>query len=45
MTSPHLEKAFEDGIETAMLASGGWKKGDPADFNAELALIPKDLFA
>jgi type I restriction enzyme R subunit len=45
MTSPHLEKAFEDGIEASLLASGGWKKGDPADFNAELALIPKDLFA
>ena len=44
MTSPHLEKAFEDGIEAAMLASDGWKKGDPVDFNAELALIPKDLF-
>ena len=44
MTSPHLEKAFEDGIEAALLASGGWKKGDPAEFNAELALIPKELF-
>ncbi|MCG3190808.1 MAG: DEAD/DEAH box helicase family protein [Thermoanaerobaculia bacterium] len=44
MTSPHLEKAFEDGIEAALLASDGWKKGDPADFNAELAVIPKDLF-
>jgi len=44
MTSPHLEKAFEDAIEANLLASGGWEKGDPADFNAELALIPKDLF-
>ena len=45
MTSPHLEKAFEDGIEASLLASGGWKKGHPQDFDADLALIPKDLFA
>jgi len=45
MTSPHLEKALEDAIEESLLSSGGWKKGDPADFDADLALIPKDLFA
>jgi hypothetical protein len=45
MTSLHVEKAFEDAIEATLLASGGWKQGDPADFNAELALVPKDLFA
>ncbi|HPB55687.1 MAG TPA: type I restriction endonuclease, partial [Candidatus Aminicenantes bacterium] len=45
MTSPHLEKAFEDCIEDSLFASGGWKKGNPQDFDPELALIPKDLFA
>ncbi len=45
MTSPHLERSFEDAIEASLLASGGWKKGNPSDFNAELAIIPKDLFS
>lgn len=45
MTSPHLEKAFENAIELSLLTSGGWKKGDPNDFNRELALVPSDLFA
>jgi type I restriction enzyme R subunit len=45
MTSPHLERSFEDAIEASLLASGGWKKGNPSEFNAELAIIPKDLFA
>lgn len=45
MTSPHLEKAFEDGIEASLLASGGWKQGQPQGFDAELALSPNDLFA
>ncbi|MCL4822689.1 MAG: hypothetical protein KJZ57_00600, partial [Anaerolineales bacterium] len=45
MTSPHLEKAFEDGIEASLLASGGWTQGYPQDFDPELALIPRDLFA
>jgi type I restriction enzyme R subunit len=41
----HTEKSFEDAIEASLIGSGGWKQGAPADFNAELALIPKDLFA
>ncbi|HXO28559.1 MAG TPA: type I restriction endonuclease [Thermoanaerobaculia bacterium] len=41
----HTEKTFEDAIEANLLGSGGWKQGDPHDFNAELALLPKDLFA
>src|ERR1035438_10514759 len=41
----HTEKAFENAIEAVLLDSGGWKKGDPGDFDAALALIPKDLFA
>jgi type I restriction enzyme R subunit len=45
MTSPHLEKAFEDGIEASLVVFGGWRQGDPRDFDAELALTPKDLFA
>ena len=45
MTSSHLEKALEDAIEASLLTSGGWISGSPADFDAELALIPKDLFA
>lgn len=36
---------FEDAIERDLLASGGYLKGDPADFDAQLALIPKELFA
>jgi len=45
MTSPHLEKALEDAIEHALSVSGGWAKGEAADFDPELALIPKDLFS
>jgi type I restriction enzyme R subunit len=41
----HTEKSFEDAIEASLLSSGGWGQGSPADFKAELALIPKDLFA
>jgi type I restriction enzyme R subunit len=45
MTSPHLELAFEDSIEANLVTAGGWKRGDPDDFNAETALVPNDLFA
>jgi type I restriction enzyme, R subunit len=45
MTSPHLEKALEDAIEASLVASGGWVQGHPTDFDPELALVPKDLFA
>ena len=43
--SIHLEKAFEDAIEASLLTSGGWRKGSPGDFDANLALIPKEVFA
>jgi hypothetical protein len=32
----HTEKTFEGGIEGNLLASGGWKQGDPTNFNAAL---------
>jgi len=45
VTFTHSEKAFEDAIEASLLAAGGWAKGSPADFNAELAVTPGDLLA
>ena len=38
------EKHFEDAIEHHLLTSGGWAKGNPADFDRQTALVSKDLF-
>jgi type I restriction enzyme R subunit len=39
------ERHFEDAIEHHLLTSGGWSKGNPADFDRHTALVSKDLFA
>jgi type I restriction enzyme, R subunit len=44
MTARHTERAFEDAIEHHLLTHGGWSKGDPKDFDRQLALAPKDFF-
>jgi type I restriction enzyme R subunit len=42
----HREVAFEDAIEAALTSpAGGWTKGSPADYDAELGLDPKQLLA
>lgn len=42
--SGHKEIDFEAAIERDLL-DAGYAKGDPADFDARLALVPKELFA
>lgn len=44
MSVNHTEKAFEDAIEDSLLSYGGYLKGDPNNYNRELALIPDELF-
>ncbi|WP_437829866.1 type I restriction endonuclease subunit R [Sorangium sp. So ce1153] len=39
------EKDFEDAIEASLLAYGGFTKGDPKRYRADVALFPDDLFA
>lgn len=41
----HTEHTLEDLIEAHLIEQGGWRKGNPADFDAELALTTPDLFA
>jgi len=41
----HTEKAFEEAIESSLLQKGGYLKGNPDDFNRELALDTKTIFA
>ncbi len=43
-TQIHTEKAFEEAIESHLLENGGYIKGDPADFDRELALDKDVLF-
>lgn len=42
---PTTEAAFEATIEEHLITHGGWQKGSAADFDPQLALTPKDLFA
>jgi hypothetical protein len=44
-TRMHTERALEDLIEANLVAHGGWRQGNPVDFDAELALTTPDLFA
>jgi type I restriction enzyme R subunit len=44
-TQIHTEKAFEEAIESHLLQKGGYIKGNPDDFNRELALDTKTIFA
>jgi type I restriction enzyme, R subunit len=38
------ELHFEDAIEHHLLSSGGWTKGNAADFDRRTALVAKDFF-
>ena len=40
MTLDHTERGFEAAIEDSLLAAGGYARGDPAGFDAALALWP-----
>ena len=44
MSALYCEKAFEDAIEAYLLEHGGYVKGNPTDFNRELALDLAHLF-
>lgn len=41
--SGHSEYAFETAIEVGLLASGGYQKRQPADYDETLALFPADV--
>lgn len=41
----HTEWDFENGIEAALLANGGYQRGDPAGYDPERALFPADTLA
>ncbi|MEQ1602327.1 MAG: type I restriction endonuclease subunit R [Methylophilaceae bacterium] len=41
----HKEIDFEKDIEHALIASGGYEKGDPHGYDAEAALFPSDVIA
>lgn len=41
----HKEINFEDAIEAALTAEGGYTKGNPDDYDADHALFPKDILA
>ena len=42
MPVDHTEKGFEQAIEDHLIRHG-YRKGDPADFNAAMAVIPNAL--
>ena len=44
-TKMYTEHALEHLIEAHLIEHGGWRKGDPAEFDAALALRTPDLFA
>ena len=39
----HKEIDFENAIEQALITLGGYQKGDPTSFDAEIALFPADV--
>ncbi|MBF0121749.1 MAG: hypothetical protein HQK79_23205, partial [Desulfobacterales bacterium] len=43
MTQIHTEQTFEEAIEQELLTSGGYIKGNPADFDREIAVDKKTL--
>jgi type I restriction enzyme, R subunit len=45
MAIEHKEIAFEDAIEASLLSTTDWSAGDKADYDRELGLDPKQLFA
>ncbi len=45
MPGKHTEAAFETAIVTDLVEQRGWVEGSPDDFDRQLALVPKDIFA
>ena len=45
MPGKHSEAIFETAIVADLVARRGWTDGSPEDFDRQLALVPKDLFA
>jgi len=45
MPAKHTEATFESAILADLVAQRGWSEGQPEDFDRQLALVPKDLFA
>ena len=45
MPGKHTEATFETAIVADLVAHRGWTEGSPDDFDRQLALVPKDLFA
>src|SRR5688572_18110451 len=45
MVVDHREIAFEDAIEDSLLSTKNWLSGDKADYDRELGLDPRQLFA
>lgn len=41
----HTELRFEEAIEYCLTTDGGYSKGDPNKFNAELGLFPDDIIS
>jgi type I restriction enzyme R subunit len=41
----HKEIDFEDDIEQALIVTGGYEKGDPSTYDAEMALFPADVIS
>lgn len=40
----YSEKAFEEAIEHSLLTNGGYSKGNPNDFDREVALDKKEYY-
>ena len=43
MSSAHIERAFEEQIEDHLIAQGGYRQGNPAEFNRERALFTSEI--
>jgi type I restriction enzyme R subunit len=44
MVATHTEEAFEAHIADAMVASGGWERGDPRAYDRQTRLVPSALW-
>lgn len=45
MPGKHTEAAFEAAVVADLVEHRSWAEGSPDDFDRQLALVPKDLFA
>lgn len=45
MPGRHTERAFEDALEHDLTTTGGWTKGNPADFDRKTAVVSEDFVA